>query len=171
MVQSTATYNSCPVQLSATSLVLPQCYNCCHAQSSDSTLVQSSSVLLLLPSPVLPYTVLLLLPSPFQCIWPVLWMGWDKLSGTGVTTAQKFVQRPTPFLTRHSASRLGVGNPNEQTPPQSRANRRIHTDRSDPITNTIFLKSPGVPAPAQQKPGAWENQGRHESFTVSGCLV
>ena len=98
-------------------------------------------------------------------------MGWDKLSGTGVTTAQKFVQRPTPFLTRHSASRLGVGNPNEQTPPQSRANRRIHTDRSDPITNTIFLKSPGVPAPAQQKPGAWENQGRHESFTVSGCLV
>ena len=83
----------------------------------------------------------------------------------------KIVQRPAPFLTRHSASRLGVGNPNEQTPPQSRANRRIHTDRSDPITNTIFLKSPGVPAPAQQKPGAWENQGRHESFTVSGCLV
>ena len=98
-------------------------------------------------------------------------MGWDKLSGTGVTTAQKFVQRPTPFLTRHSASRLGVGNPNEQTPPQSRANRRIHTDRSDPITNTIFLKSPGVPAPAQQKPGVWENQGRHVYFTASGCLV
>ena len=70
-------------------------------------------------------------------------MGWDKLSGTGVATAQKFVQRPTPFLTRHSASRLGVGNPNEQTPPQSRANRRIHTDRSDPITKTKSLKCRG----------------------------
>ena len=32
-------------------------------------------------------------------------VGWDgmgyKLAGTGVATAQKFVQRPTPFLTRH----------------------------------------------------------------------
>ena len=28
-------------------------------------------------------------------------MGWDKLSGTGVSTALKIVQRPTPFLTRH----------------------------------------------------------------------
>ena len=33
-------------------------------------------------------------------------MGWDRLAGTGVATAQKIVQRPTPFLTRHSASRL-----------------------------------------------------------------
>ena len=34
-------------------------------------------------------------------------MGWDRLSGTGFDSAQKIVQRPTPFLTRHFASRLG----------------------------------------------------------------
>ena len=34
-------------------------------------------------------------------------MGWDRLAGTGVSTAQKIVQRPTPFLFRHSASWLG----------------------------------------------------------------
>ena len=39
------------------------------------------------------------------CIWNG--MEWNRLAGTGVATAQKIVQRPTPFLTRHSASRLG----------------------------------------------------------------
>ena len=34
-------------------------------------------------------------------------MEWNRLAGTGVATAQKIVQRPTPFLTRHFASRLG----------------------------------------------------------------
>ena len=34
-------------------------------------------------------------------------MEWNGLAGTGVATAQKIVQRPTPFLTRHFASRLG----------------------------------------------------------------
>ena len=52
-------------------------------------------------------------------------MGWD-----GVATAQEIVERPTPFLTWHFASQLGGGYPNEQSPPQSRANRWIHTDRS-----------------------------------------
>ena len=28
-------------------------------------------------------------------------MGWDKLLGTGVSTAQEIAQRPTAFLTRH----------------------------------------------------------------------
>ena len=70
-------------------------------------------------------------------------MGWDRLAGTGVATAQKIVQRPTPFLTQHSASPVGRGYSNEQSPPRSRAYRRIHTDRSDPITNTIFMKCTG----------------------------
>ena len=34
-------------------------------------------------------------------------MGWDRLSGTGVSTALKIVQWPTPFLSSHSASRSG----------------------------------------------------------------
>ena len=52
--------------------------------------------------------------------------------GTGVATALKIVQWPTPFLTRHSASSVGRGYSNEQSPPRSRAYRRVHTDRSDP---------------------------------------
>ena len=59
-------------------------------------------------------------------------MGWDRLVGTGVATALKIVQWPTPFLTRHSASSVGRGYSNEQSPPRSRAYRRVHTDRSDP---------------------------------------
>ena len=81
----------------------------------------------------------------FRCTACKPWdgMGWDRLAGTGVATAQKIVQRPTPFLTQHSASPVGRGYSNEQSPPRSRAYRRIHTDRSDPITNTIFMKSTG----------------------------
>ena len=71
------------------------------------------------------------------------WDGMGYTAGTGVTTAQKIVQRPTPFLTQHSASPVGRGYSNEQSPPRSRAYRRIHTDRSDPITNTIFMKCTG----------------------------
>ena len=52
--------------------------------------------------------------------------------GTGVATAQKIIQWPTPFLTRHSASSVGRGYSNEQSPPRSHAYRRVHTDRSDP---------------------------------------
>ena len=69
-------------------------------------------------------------------------MGWDGLAGTGVTTAQKIVQRPTPFLTRHSASRSG-GVPPINNLPHDHVCIDKYTDRSDPITNTIFMKCPG----------------------------
>ena len=55
--------------------------------------------------------------------------------GTGVATALKIIQWPTPFLTRPSASSVGRGYSKEQFPPQPQVNRRVHTGRSDPITN------------------------------------
>ena len=49
--------------------------------------------------------------------------------GTGVATAQKIVQRPTTFLP--GLHLLGwQGYSKEQSPPRSRVNRRVHTDRS-----------------------------------------
>ena len=50
-------------------------------------------------------------------------MEWNRLAGTGVATAQKIVQRPTPFLTRHSASRLGGVTPMNNLP-----HDHVHTD-------------------------------------------
>ena len=86
-----------------------------------------------------------------QALWDG--MGWDRLVGTGVATALKIVQWPTPFLTRHSALSVGRGYSNEQSPPRSRAYRRVHTDRSDP---TILQYSVNVATatsqPVKQKP-------------------
>ena len=69
-------------------------------------------------------------------------MGWDGIGytvGTGVATAQKIVQRPTTFLP--GLHPLGwQGYSKEQSPPRSRVYRRVHTDRSDPITRFRFEK-------------------------------
>ena len=117
-------------------------------------------------------------------------MGWDRLVGTGVATALKIVQWPTPFLTRHSASSVGRGYSNEQSPPRSRAYRRVHTDRSDPTIlqysdirrysnltasqakTWCQRKKVGRHAPktSLRQSGVWENQGCHKSFTASECL-
>ena len=49
--------------------------------------------------------------------WYVVGWGWDGIYfGYGVTTALKIVQRSTPFLTRHFASRLGGFTPMNNLP-------------------------------------------------------
>ena len=99
-------------------------------------------------------------------------MGWDRLVGTGVATALKIVQWPTPFLTRHSASSVGRGYSNEQSPPRSRAYRRVHTDRSDPtILQYSDLRRYSKLTASQQKPGVKETrQGATLPKQVSGNL-
>ena len=90
-------------------------------------------------------------------------MGWNKLSGTGVATALEIVQRPTPFLTRHSASRLGGVTP---------VNKLPHSlMQTDEFTQTgATLKKNDIKKQLQlnrnlrvthsfEKPGAWEYQG------------
>ena len=62
-------------------------------------------------------------------------MGWDKLAGTGVATAQKIVQRPTPFLTRHSASWLGGVTPMNNLP-----HDHVHTGEYTQTGATLLLK-------------------------------
>ena len=60
---------------------------------------------------------------------------WDRLSGTGVATAQKIVQRPTPFLTGHSASRLGGVTPMNNLP-----HDHVRTDEYTQTGATLILK-------------------------------
>ena len=62
-------------------------------------------------------------------------MGWERLAGTGVATAQKIVQRPTPFLTRHSASWLGGVTPMNNLP-----HDHVHTDEYTQTGATLSLK-------------------------------
>ena len=70
---------------------------------------------------------------PFLCL-----LGWDGIYfGYGVTTALKIVQRSTPFLTRHFASRLGGVYSNEQSPPQPKLERPL-------LRGNIYEKSTGV---------------------------
>ena len=62
-------------------------------------------------------------------------MEWNRLAGTGVATAQKIVQRPTPFLTRHFASRLGGVPPMNNLP-----HDHVHTDEYTQTGATLLLK-------------------------------
>ena len=62
-------------------------------------------------------------------------MEWNRLAGTGVTTAQKIVQRPTPFLTRHSASWLGGVTPMNNLP-----HDHVHTGEYTQTGATLLLK-------------------------------
>ena len=87
---------------------------------------------------------------PFLCL-----LGWDGIYfGYGVTTALKIVQRSTPFLTRHFASRLGGFTPMNNLP-HSRS-------WSDPYYEKTFMKraqelpeSPRITL-CQQDPGVWK---------------
>ena len=121
-------------------------------------------------------------------------MGWDKLAGTGVATAQKFVQRPTPFLTRHSASRLGGVPPMNKLPHDhvhideytqtgatlllKKQNKNCNGDHQESLTNICPIKTwylgKSRKLPGQQthtyEPSVWGNQGHHKSLTASGCL-
>ena len=62
-------------------------------------------------------------------------MEWNRLAGTGVATAQKIVQRPTPFLTRHFASRLGGVPPMNNLP-----HDHVRIDEYTQTGATLLLK-------------------------------
>ena len=67
-----------------------RCSNCKKKQSLlQNTFLSNSNT-------TLHDYVLLMYQSSHLLYWDG--MGWDKLAGTGVATAQKIVQRPTPFL-------------------------------------------------------------------------
>ena len=73
-------------------------------------------------------------------------MEWNRLAGTGVATAQKIVQRPTPFLTRHFASRLGGVPPMNNLPHDHvRIDEYTQTGATLLLKNKLQWRSPRVP--------------------------